>query len=235
MIALLAGVSMGLSSWLHCVAMCGPLSSMVVTSANTTSSRDVALYHVGRVVTYIMLCLVVGAVGDALRLSFIAFNFSLITGMALVSAAMMQIFGIHARIPKVLAERIRPLTQTLLQKSRSLPSATRFLVIGAANGLLPCGVSLTAIIAAATIPSFIERIGFMAAFGVSTVPALMSVNLVVKHFSPRLRDRLQRLATLSLLALGVLVVLRGSSLNIPFISPSAPDALHRHNGCCTEQ
>lgn len=235
MIAVIAGLSMGLSSWLHCVGMCGPVSSMVVTSSGTTSMRDISAYHAGRVATYIILGLGIGAAGDAVRLSLIAINVTVVTGIVLIGAAIMQLAGIHARIPYAIAERIRPLTQAAFRRSRTLPGPVRFLVFGAANGLLPCGVSLTAVLAAATLPSFVDRVGFLAAFGVTTVPALLSVNLVLHRVSEKWRDRFQRMTALSLLVLGGLVVLRGLSLGIPLVSPRAHHAGHHHSGCCTVQ
>lgn len=67
--------------------------------------------------------------------------------------------------------------------------------------------------------------GFMALFGLGTLPAMLGVSLGVRFLGQRLRGRLQPVLRGWMLVLGLLLVLRGVDLGIPYLSPQLPDAV----------
>jgi len=69
-------------------------------------------------------------------------------------------------------------------------------------------------------------------FGMGTVPALIMVALGGQYFGIVFRQRLQSILPLFIFSMGLLLVLRGMNLGIPFISPHLGigiNAVHCHN------
>ena len=78
-------------------------------------------------------------------------------------------------------------------------------------------------------------VAFMAAFGVGTTPALLAVSILGSVISLSLRNAVRRVVPYFIVVLGILFILRGMSLGIPYISPktealsASPAAVH---SCC---
>lgn len=64
-----------------------------------------------------------------------------------------------------------------------------------------------------------DGVFFMAAFGLGTLPALLALNWFGHLASIRLRNRMKQLTPYVIAVMGVLLILRGLNLGIPFISP----------------
>ena len=74
---------------------------------------------------------------------------------------------------------------------------------------------------------------FMAAFGAGTFPAMAGVAWFSHLFSISLRQKMRQLIPVGVAVMGVLLLLRGLNLGIPYISP----VLHVENehpiiNCC---
>ena len=69
-----------------------------------------------------------------------------------------------------------------------------------------------------------ESTGFMAMFGAGTLPAMMMVAYAGHIIKPQLRISLQRTVPYLITLMGIVLILRGLSLGIPFISPVLPVA-----------
>jgi sulfite exporter TauE/SafE len=67
----------------------------------------------------------------------------------------------------------------------------------------------------------------MAAFGLGTLPAMLAISLGAKLVPFSLRMRLQRAIPVSVFLLAVLLILRGMSLGVPYLSPDLAQ-----NNCC---
>lgn len=232
---LVAGASLGLASWLHCVGMCGPLMSIFVgrNEQGSAASNALVLHHIGRISTYVILGLLVGAASDALRIVVLGSTVSIVSGSLLLLLAVVQIFGGHVSVPGPLARVMRRVGVHITRTSAKLPVA-RPLVMGIVNGLLPCGVSLSAVIASATIPDLPLRMIFLASFGIVTLPALIGIGNILRRLATAWQPRLQTTLAYVMLAVGMVVLLRGLSLDVPYVSPKliASDGAHVHNGCC---
>jgi uncharacterized protein len=232
---MIAGASIGLASWLHCVGMCGPLMSIFADTNSRSKSLNTALllHHTGRITTYMMLGLLVGAASDALRIIVVGSAVSMASGALLILFALVHIAGGHLHVPDPLARLMRRLGGTFADATATIPAA-RPLVLGILNGLLPCGVSLSAVIASATIPDPLLRLVFVASFGIATVPALFGIGKLVLRLAAVWQTRLRSAMTYVMLVVGVVVLLRGLSLDVPYVSPKliASDGEHAHNGCC---
>ena len=94
--------------------------------------------------------------------------------------------------------------------------------IGLLNGLLPCGPVYAALAAAIATGSAINGAGFMFAFGLATIPMLLAVSLLGNLMSINFRKKVTRYIPVAVFFIGVLFILRGLALGIPYLSP--PDA-----------
>lgn len=100
-------------------------------------------------------------------------------------------------------------------------------VLGMVNGLLPCGLVYGAAALAATASGAWAGMGAMALFGMGTVPVMLGLGLGGHALPTAWRLRLSALTPVSLGVVGVLMVLRGLALGIPYLSPDAV-----MGGCC---
>ena len=97
-----------------------------------------------------------------------------------------------------------------------------FLLIGMANGLLPCGMIYIALATTLSFTEVVQSVGFMAMFGAGTLPAMMLVAYAGQLIRPTMRVALRRLVPVFICIVGILLILRGLDLGIPFISPGLP-------------
>jgi sulfite exporter TauE/SafE len=92
-------------------------------------------------------------------------------------------------------------------------------LLGALNGLLPCGLVYVAGAAATTTGDVFSGAAYMAAFGAGTVPMMLTISLSGKLIPISLRLKLVKAIPVSVFLLAALLILRGMSLGIPYISP----------------
>ncbi len=212
-----AGFVLGLFGSLHCVGMCGPIVMMLPGRAGGVPGllAGQALYSLGRTITYATLGLVLGIVGQSIALAGYQQALSVITGMAMILAATLPLPSLTRwSVPGA----VRRLGQLLANRSDRGRWST-WLVIGLLNGLLPCGLVYAALAAAVAGGNVTQTVLFMACFGAGTVPALLITALGSQIIAAPLRHRITQLFPVGLALLGVLLILRGMGLDIPYLSP----------------
>ena len=99
-----------------------------------------------------------------------------------------------------------------------------FLLMGMANGLLPCGMIYIALATTVSFTEVSQSVSFMAMFGAGTLPAMMLVGYAGQLFKPEWRNNLRKAVPVFISLMGVLLILRGMNLGIPFISPDLPSS-----------
>lgn len=220
-----SGVVMGLFSSLHCVGMCGPLVMALPLAGLTDRRRFLSLlaYHGGRLLTYALLGLAFGLAGRRLQLAGWQQGFSIVLGMVILVACICSFA--HRQLATFLpvAAYQRAITGLNLRLWQA-PRRYGFLLLGMANGLLPCGMVYLAIAGALTAGHAGFSSLFMACFGLGTLPALLAVGYGGWRVSLAWRVRFRKAVPVVMLTMGVLLILRGLDLTIPFISPLLPTA-----------
>lgn len=224
---------MGLAGSLHCAGMCGPLALALppdpANRARFVTGRIV--YNIGRTLTYATMGAVFGAVGQTLvfagwqRVVSIAVGAILLTYVLLrgrhFASSSAWIAGLIAPVKRALAARLQ---------ARSVPALFSF---GLLNGLLPCGLVYLALAGAAATGHAVGGALFMAIFGVGTIPMMLGLTLFGGAIPTTWRMRFQRAIPAMVAVLGVLFVLRGLSLGIPYISPDlSAEAIESGHSCC---
>lgn len=164
-----AAFVMGLSSSGHCALMCGPIQSAWMTSHNVGYA---ALYHFGRLMTYVLLGLSFYALGQIWSLPLLASKATLMLGLSLVLGALFYLF-VEFAMPR---SWFRPLMR-LSAVAGSLPILPRMLLFGSINGLLPCGMVWLAASLTPGVPSlwFVPLV--MLTFLLGTLPSLIGVGV----------------------------------------------------------
>lgn len=208
---------LGLVGSVHCAGMCGPLA-LALPSAETRLPGFVAgraAYNLGRIITYCVLGLMFGLVGHTLVLAGIQRWLSIGLGIALL-AGLLGSRRLGLSRPAVgMVNRLKEHMRILLSR-RSL-TAVAFL--GLLNGLLPCGLVYVGCAGAANTGSIGSGLKYMAAFGVGTIPMMLAIGLCGKLIPWSWRLQLRKAIPVSVFLLGCLLILRGMSLGIPYVSP----------------
>jgi uncharacterized protein len=227
----------GLVGSLHCIGMCGPIAiALPLGNSNIwTKLAGGLVYNGGRIVTYMILGAVFGLIGQGIHLAGLQQWASIAIGIVMiVSVIMPLIFRQRLSFSTLFSGYSERLTSKFKKYFRQT-SLKSFLVIGLLNGLLPCGLVYVAIAGAIQSKDVLAGVAFMAAFGIGTTPALLAVSILGSVISLSLRNAVRRVVPYFIVVLGILFILRGMSLGIPYISPktealsASPTAVH---SCC---
>jgi sulfite exporter TauE/SafE len=97
-------------------------------------------------------------------------------------------------------------------------------LLGLLNGLLPCGLVYMALTAAVAQGDVLRGTLLMVFFGAGTVPAMVAIPYASGWISFRFRNAARTTVPYFVAFTGLLLVLRGMGLGIPYISPSFDDA-----------
>lgn len=217
-----AAFVLGLLSSLHCIGMCGPIALMLpVDRANPAAKiTQLTAYHLGRISTYAALGALFGFAGKALFLAGMQQRLSVVAGMLMIVTVLAgdKVLGRFA-FASVLVRWIGSMKADLLSRWIK-KSARSFFFIGMLNGLLPCALVYSALFGAMGAGSVAAGAGFMIVFGLGTVPLMLSVNYLGEVFPLGFRAKIVSWLPLAVGFLGVLFVIRGLGLGIPFLSPS---------------
>jgi hypothetical protein len=220
-VEILAGFAFGFVGSLHCIGMCGPivLAMPVGNHRWTTFALARLLYNLGRVLTYTLMGGAVGWIGAGILLPIFQQNLSIIAGTVIIlSVAARRLISLSFPIPSFLSSTLQRLQAKIaaLLKAQSIPA---MFLLGMLNGLLPCGFVYVAMTAAAVSAHVLSGMIFMAGFGFGTIPAMAGLALSPRILSANFRARLVKILPAFTILVGILLIVRGLNLGIPFISP----------------
>jgi uncharacterized protein len=214
---LVTAIALGLIGSLHCAGMCGPLALALPMTGNARSTFLLGrvAYNLGRILTYSALGAAFGLLGQTLAFAGFQRWVSIIAGVAiLIGLVLSTRFATSLPVARAVTH-IKSGLGTLLRQ-RSLLAT---FALGTLNGLLPCGLVYAACAGAAATGSLVQGAEYMTAFGLGTVPMMLGIGLMGQKLQFTLRFKLQRLIPASVAVVAVLLILRGLSLGIPYISP----------------
>jgi uncharacterized protein len=220
-----------IGSFGHCVGMCGPLTvafSLAQQADAPQPWHQQFAFHLwvnlGRVVSYALVGGVLGGLGDILAVggqlagidSPLRQAITVATGLLLIFLGLSLIApGQFPHIPLVhpvlqgrLHQRLHQTMKTLAQQPRGWATV----LLGMAWGLIPCGFLYAAQINAASTGSWQHGALTMLAFGLGTVPSMVTVGTVSALLSGDRRSQLYRIGGWVTLTIGVLTLLRSSDM-----------------------
>ena len=205
----------------HCAGMCGPLAlALPGAGARSTLIAGRVLYNFGRLITYALMGATFGLLGQGFALAGLQRWVSLVVGAAILIGLLVSPRFAHAVPVARSVSWLKSALRNLLRR-RALPS---LFGIGLLNGLLPCGLVYVACAGATATGNVLTGAQYMIAFGLGTVPMMLAISMMGTKLQFALRFRVQRLIPASLAIVGLLLLLRGMALGIPYVSPKLPTA-----------
>ncbi|AWG26110.1 sulfite exporter TauE/SafE family protein [Flavobacterium kingsejongi] len=219
---LLSALLLGLISSFHCMGMCGPIAMMLPLD-RTNQARKITqlwLYHLGRITAYTTIGLLFGLLGRGLLMAGFQQHLSIIIGLIMIIVVVVpekQLVRINGSGPIL---KLLSSVKTKLGKQFQKKTYTSLFTIGLLNGFLPCGMVYMALFGALAMQDPLLGMGYMVLYGLGTVPLLSLVVFVPDIFSARMRNKIQRIIPYAAVCIGILFILRGLGLGIPYVSPS---------------
>ncbi|MBK9109771.1 MAG: sulfite exporter TauE/SafE family protein [Saprospiraceae bacterium] len=213
----LTGLATGLFGSLHCVGMCGPIAlSLSNTGQNIATSL---LYNFGRAISYSFMGLFFGFIGNHFALAGLQQLLSILAG-----SLILIIFLFHYFIDGKpwWISRWYKTVQNALSELISKPKTSWFpFELGILNAWLPCGLVYLALMTAMASGSPWSGAGLMFFFGLGTIPLMFVLMLFGQKLHLKYRMHIQKMIPVFIIAVALLLILRGLNLGIPYLSPKA--------------
>lgn len=212
--------------------MCGPIVFALPVYYLPTHQKlmGILLYHTGRIFMYAALGLFFGFVGRQFFLAGLQQYFSIFLGsiiLIILLQSFLNIKFLHSKLFDQFQLQLQNIIGIYIQKKQLYG----MLILGMANGLLPCGMVYLAITGAMAAGDINGGIGFMTAFGLGTFPAMFLLTYFGSVISLSIRNRMKRAIPFFVATMAVLLILRGLNLNIPMISPLLNNSANRVVNC----
>jgi uncharacterized protein len=208
-----AAFILGLAGSLHCAGMCGPIVLLASARAGSVGGR--VAYHGGRITTYAVIGAVFGAIGRTFALAGFQRGVSIAAGLILVGGALAGARIWSSGAASAYFQSLRAPFAALLGRR----SVGAMFGLGLLNGLLPCGLVYAAATAAAVSADVMRAVIYMVVFGAGTLPLLLAAASAGGRLPFAVLARVRSFLPVVTICVGVLLVLRGLSLGIPYVSP----------------
>lgn len=218
-ITLSAALLSGLAGSGHCLAMCGGLAGALGMRARAGAGtrfgavRSATLYHLGRLGGYALAGLLFGLLGAGLAsvLDFgrLAATLRLAAGLLVVLIALRTLFSwnLLGGIEQVGARFWRTV-QPLARHTTRAGDVGGPLLLGLLWGWLPCGLVYSMLLIAALSGDALQGAAVMLAFGLGTLPSMLTSSVLAAQLHRLLQARRARqISGIVLLAFGVWLVM----------------------------
>jgi len=217
-----SGFILGLLGSFHCIGMCGPIAFLLPVDRSNSLKKftQVMSYHIGRLITYGLIGLFFGMIGKSLYIFGLQQQLSIIIGIIMIVAVL---------IPTQLTNKLKPFqpiyriiskVKSALGNALKKKTADTFLTIGFLNGFLPCGLVYMAVFASLVTGQAVMGSLYMVLFGLGTIPLMTAAVYLGKFLNTKIKQNIQKAIPVFVILIGVLFILRGLGLGIPYISPS---------------
>ena len=227
----ISALMLGLAGSLHCIGMCGPIAAAIPGRASRHAPPVLIklYYNGGRVLTYSLLGLLAGGLGEAFRRSHLPRTFSIACGVLLLLGWFGKKWLTKLSLTRRVSSRVQKATLVFLRE----PQPEAMWVAGMLNGLLPYGLAHTAMAASTLMPSAPGSAVYMLLFGLGTTPAMYAVSSAGGLMRRPGRFHWNRATPVLTVLAGLFLILRGLSLGIPILSPAWDAAPGTAGACCS--
>ncbi len=212
---------LGILGSFHCVGMCGPIAFMLPVDRKNSFNKIIQTlsYHSGRLLTYCLLGFVFGLLGKTINIFGFQQQLSILIGVLMIvlvlfPSKLINKYNFSKPIYKLVSK-----VKTALGKELKKKTIDSFFTIGFLNGFLPCGLVYMAIFGSLSSSNLLYSSFYMILFGLGTIP-LMTVSIYIgKFLNTTVKQRIQHMIPVFVVLIGILFILRGMGLGIPYISP----------------
>ena len=218
--------------------MCGPIAFVLpVNKASKFHSLfGTGLYHLGRLIGYGIIGLLFGLLGKGLYLAGFQQRLSILIGIimiliVLIPTKFLNQFHLTRPLYQIIG-KVKSKLGLYLKKS----SFKALFLIGFFNGFLPCGLVYMALLGAISTGDIMDGAAYMVVFGLGTVPLMTGAIYLGNFLKVSIRNKIQKAIPIFVIIIGLLFILRGLGLGIPYISPADTKLLITNdpNTCITE-
>ncbi|WP_434036375.1 sulfite exporter TauE/SafE family protein [Formosa sp. 4Alg 33] len=224
----------GLLGSFHCIGMCGPIAFMLPVDRSNPIKKisQIFIYHFGRLLAYSIIGLVFGFLGKGLYIFGLQQKLSIIVGVLLIVIVLLpyktfSTYNFSKPIFKVISKVKKGMGVALQKKT-----ADTFLTIGFLNGFLPCGLVYMAVLSSIATAQPLKGALYMFLFGLGTIPLMTTAIYFGNMLSSLAKKRIQKLIPVFVIIIGILFIIRGLGLGIPYMSPKInPDTVESTMEC----
>jgi len=218
--------------------MCGPIAFVLPVNKSNKLQTFIGtgLYHIGRLLSYSIIGLLFGLLGRGLYLAGFQQRLSILIGVIMILMVLIPTkFLSRFQVTRPLYQLIGKVKYKLglyLNKS----SKKALFSIGFFNGFLPCGLVYMALLGAISTGDLIDGAAYMAVFGLGTIPLMTGAVFLGNFLKVSVRNKIQKAIPIFVVIIGLLFILRGLGLGIPYVSPTDTQLLISNdpNACVTE-
>lgn len=211
----------GLVGSLHCIGMCGPIAIALPLGNKNMFNRITGglAYNIGRILTYGLLGAIFGLLGQGIEMAGLQQWASILLGAALIlSVIAPALFRGKVKFEQFFFGYAGKLIGSF-RKLFAISSIPSLFLIGLLNGLLPCGLVYVAIAGAINTNDLLSGVTYMIIFGLGTIPIMLAIPLLGNLIGSAFRKKYSKVLSGFIILLGIVFILRGLSLGIPYISP----------------
>jgi sulfite exporter TauE/SafE len=219
MTILITAFLLGLMGSLHCVGMCGPIALSLPLRGKSILQKiwGSTLWSLGRIVTYSLMGALFGLIGSGFKFLGYQQVISIAIGVLMILSVILPTLFKKLSIGNNMAifNPVRKGMQRLFQEKNN----KSLFLIGVFNGLLPCGLVYLAIAGAIGTADLSLSVGYMVLFGLGTLPMLLMISVLGNIVSQTIRKQINKVVPVVVVLIGIIFILRGLSLGIPYLSP----------------
>lgn len=219
---LYSALILGILGSFHCIGMCGPIAFMLPVSRDNQIKKffQIFLYHFGRLLAYGIIGLAFGLIGKSLNLFGFQQQLSIAIGALMILVIMLPVRQFQKY------NFSQPLYRLIGKVKSSLGAALKkktpdtFFTIGFLNGFLPCGLVYMAVFGSIAAGSLLWGSLYMLLFGLGTIPLMTTAVYFSSLLGGTMRKKVQKLIPALVVIIGLLFIIRGLGLDIPYLSPA---------------
>mgnify|MGYP001819177843 CR=1 FL=1 len=218
--------------------MCGPIAFVLPVNKHSKlqSVFGTSLYHLGRIFGYSIIGLLFGLLGKGLYLAGFQQRLSILIGLVMILIVItptrfLNQFHLTRPLYQIIG-KVKSKLGLYLKKT----SLKALFAIGFFNGFLPCGLVYMALLGAISTGNIFYGAAYMAVFGLGTVPLMTGAIYLGNFLKVSVRNKIQKAIPIFVIVIGLLFILRGLGLGIPYVSPADTKLLISSdpNTCITE-
>ncbi|WP_372917615.1 sulfite exporter TauE/SafE family protein [Salegentibacter sp.] len=218
---LISALIFGLLGSFHCIGMCGPIAFLLPVDRENSLRKagQVSLYHLGRIFSYALIGLLFGVIGKSFGLFGLQQQLSIAVGILMILVIFLpyKTFGkINGSGP---VYRFISKVKSGLGQSLKKKTPDTFFTAGFLNGFLPCGLVYMAVFGAVASANALEGSLYMMLFGLGTVPMMTAAVYLGNFIGAGVRQKITKAVPVFVVIIGLLFIIRGMGLGIPYLSP----------------
>lgn len=231
---LLSAVILGMLGSFHCIGMCGPIAFLLPLDHKNKTKKafQIVIYHSGRILTYALIGFIFGWLGKGLFVSGLQQRLSIIIGIIIILIALIPLKKTKSNLitKKMMLWISR--VQSALGKQLKKKKTSALFSIGFLNGFLPCGLVYMALFTAIALGNPYQSSIYMVFFGLGTIPLMTSAVYLGNFLSVSVRKKITKAIPVFVICIGILFIVRGLGLGIPYLSPSDIQLMVKANPNC---